>query len=91
MRATNVLHALKTKISTIVRWVREGHRIVATAQGNPTAVIRPTAVKASDLNTRLAGLAERGVVIRPAQRAIRGGPFVRKPGALERFLDDRGE
>ncbi|HWG54127.1 MAG TPA: hypothetical protein VN677_12610 [Gemmatimonadaceae bacterium] len=89
MRRTNLLHALTTKLSAIVRRIHEGHRIAV--EGNPAVVIRPTAAEASDLNARLAELVERGVVIRPAQPAIRSGLVARRPGALKRFLDDGRE
>jgi prevent-host-death family protein len=91
MRDTYSLYEAKARLFAIIRRVREGHRIVVTVHGEPAAEIHPIAAESPDLGARLAELVERGVII-PAGHPVKPlGPIARKPGALKRFLDDRGE
>lgn len=89
MRDTYSLYEAKAKLSAIVRWVREGHRVVVTVHGDPAVEMRPAVPVESGLGPRMEQLAERGILVRPASRPPRLRPVVRRPGALERFLADR--
>lgn len=89
MRDTYSLYEAKAKLSAIVRWVRDGHRVIVTVHGDPAVEIRPAVANESGLGPRMERLAERGILIRPASRPAQLRPGVRRPGALERFLGDR--
>ena len=93
MRDTYSLYDAKAKLSAIIRRVREGHSVIVTVHGEPVAEIRPAeSVAAGDgVERRLAQLAERGVLLRPEVGRGRLKPVARVPGALARFLADRGE
>lgn len=89
MRDSYSLYEAKAKLSAIIRRVREGHHVLVTVHGKPVAEIRPVEEAAADLESRLANLAERGIVIPPDRTAGALRPVTKKPGALARFLADR--
>jgi prevent-host-death family protein len=89
MRDTYSLYEAKAKLSAIVRQVREGRRVIVTLHGEPVAEIRPIAADAGGIATRLAGLADRGILVRPDRDAPPLRTVARRPGALRRFLADR--
>jgi prevent-host-death family protein len=89
MRDTYSLYETKAKLSAIIRRVREGHRVVVTVHGEPVAEIRPIEAAHGGLEHRLEELAERGVLVRPAESSSGLRAVVRRPGALARFLADR--
>ncbi len=59
-----------------------------TVHGKPAAELCPVEAADTDLENRLARLAERGIVVRRTAGA-RLEPVVRKSGALARFLAER--
>ena len=79
----------KARFSELLRKVREGRTVTITYHGNPVAEIRPLAQE-EDLDSRKASLAARGLLVRG--RGLQGklGPIAHRPGALQRFLEDRG-
>jgi len=89
MRDTFSLYEAKAKLSAIVRQVREGRSFTITLHGEPVAELRPLAKSAPDVAARADALAERGILVRPAQKRAQPGLVVRRPGALKRFLDER--
>ncbi len=89
MRDTYSLHEAKAQLSAIVRQVREGQRVYVTVHGRPVAEIRPIEAEPGDLAARLAELESRGILTRAAVRGPMPGPIARRPGALQRFLDER--
>ncbi len=89
MRDTYSLYEAKTKLSAIIRRVREGHRVVVTLHGKPVAEIRSVESASGGLEQRAAQLAERGILIRPSGTPVHPYRVVRRPGALKRFLADR--
>ncbi|HEV2641963.1 MAG TPA: type II toxin-antitoxin system prevent-host-death family antitoxin [Candidatus Elarobacter sp.] len=91
MRDTYSLYEAKARLSAIVRQVREGHSVVITVHGEPAVEIRPIAARREGTQARLDRLAERGVLVRPAQSRRSFGRVARRPGALQRFLADRDE
>ncbi|MGH7624789.1 MAG: type II toxin-antitoxin system Phd/YefM family antitoxin [Gemmatimonadaceae bacterium] len=91
MRDTYSLYEAKAKLSAIVRRVRKGHRVIVTVHGEPAVEIRPVTVEEPAIESRMAQLAERGLLIRTAHPRAPGAPVARRPGALKRFLDDRDE
>jgi prevent-host-death family protein len=81
----------KAKFSEILRQVRQGRTVRVSYRGSPVAEIRPIGGADASLARRLDRLDERGVLIRPSERAGELGAVRRRPGALERFLRDRND
>jgi len=91
MRDTYSLYEAKAKLSAIIRKVREGQAVVVTLHGEPVAEIRAISPRSAGLGARMEQLAERGIIVRNPNRAQDPRTIVKRPGALKRFLDDRGE
>ncbi len=89
MAKTYSLYEAKARLSAIIRGVRQGQRVTVTVHGVPVAEIRPVAAGRSGLEARLAALADRGVLVRPADRSAEPRAAARRPGALARFLSER--
>ena len=89
MRNTYSLYEAKSKLSAIVRMVREGHTVVVTLHGEPVVEMRPIEARSGGIEARMDDLADRGVLVRSASRRARQAVVARKPGALKRFLEDR--
>lgn len=79
----------KAHLSAIIRQVREGRSITITLHGNPVAEIRPIEATTANLESRMAALAERGILLPPDRPAALPTRTVRRQGALQRFIDDR--
>jgi prevent-host-death family protein len=88
------IYDAKAKLSALVRQVREGRSVVITVHGEPVAELRPYQKpdRPQTFAERIAELTARGEII-PAKmkpsdpRAF--PPGTPRPGALQRFLDDR--
>jgi prevent-host-death family protein len=81
----------KARFSEVLRMVREGQPVIITYRGEPVAEIRPIdAPGGSPLERRLAELERLGEIVRRERRGDMG-TVSRRPGALQRFLEDRGE
>lgn len=91
MRDTYSLYEAKSKLSAIVRQVREGHPVVVTLHGEPVVEIRALAAERQGLDAKLEQMAERGVLVRPEGARPEFRSVARRLGALTRFLDERGE
>jgi prevent-host-death family protein len=93
------LYEAKAKLSALVRQVREGQSVVITVHGEPVAELRPYVAtpRKQTLAERLAEMEARGEISPPRCSNTEYGDFLRTfqptpvPGALERFLSDRGE
>ena len=81
----------RARFSEILRQVRRGRTVRESYRGSPVAEIRPIGGAEASLARRLERLEERGVLIRPAERAGDLDVVRRRPGALERLLEDREE
>ena len=88
------LYEAKSKLSELVRQVREGGRSVTiTVHGRPVAELRPLDEARSEKTTaeRHAELERAGLIHRvegkPGRNRFPLG--VRRPGALKRFLEER--
>ena len=91
MRDTYSLYEAKAKLSAIVRQVKEGHSVIVTLHGEPAVEIRAVAAPRKGIDARLEQMAERGVLLRAAEPRPEFKAVASRPGALKRFLADRGE
>ncbi|WP_419860545.1 type II toxin-antitoxin system Phd/YefM family antitoxin [Candidatus Palauibacter sp.] len=91
MRLLYSTYEAKARFSEVLRHVREGKTVTISYRGDPVAEIRPLRRESTDLEERLADLERRGILSpRPKDpKPIELGTPV--PGALKRFLADRGE
>jgi prevent-host-death family protein len=89
MKETYSLYEAKARLSSLVRMVREGRRIVITVHGQPAAELRPIEPAEPGIAGRMAELTARGVLTPPAgpEAPLHPGPM--RPGALKRFLESR--
>lgn len=91
MESVYSTYEAKTKFSELLRKVRQGGRVVITFHGQPVAEIRPIESSPETFEERLARLEREGQIspaaIPPASGAWK--PIAHRPGALQRFLDDR--
>lgn len=78
----------KARFSEVLRRVREGRSVTVTYQGEPVAEIRPLN-RSGGTSARMEWLRSRGVLTAPERGPRRFGVVAPRPGALERFLDDR--
>ena len=91
MNLTLSTYEAKARFSEVMRLVREGRTVHISYHGKPVAEIRPIQrEKKKTLEEHLDDLERRGLVSPPAEPGpFRPGPVVRRPGALQRFLDER--
>lgn len=89
MAKTYSIYEAKARFSEILRQVREGQTVTVSYHGRPVAEIRPIEQDRT-LEERLDDLERRGMLVRQAgKRKLR--PVAKRPGALRRFLEDRGD
>ena len=81
----------KARFSEVLRHVREGRTVTISYRGDPVAEIRPLRDRPPRLEKRLAELERQGALTPAPKNREPMMPGKRVPGALERFLADRGE
>jgi prevent-host-death family protein len=81
----------KAKLSEILRKVERGQTVVISRHGTPVAEVRPVRNASTRIEQRIAELTARGVIVPSSSRPGRWAPVAHRPGALQRFLDERGE
>jgi len=79
----------KARLSELLRKVRAGQVVTLTHRGEPVAELRPIHPSGSKLEDRLTQLTNQGVLQRAASRVAQPAEVMGKPGALQRFLQDR--
>ena len=81
----------KARFSEVMRLVREGRTVTITYRGVPVGEIRPIERQAGGVEEHFADLEKRGLLIpcREPRVPLLAGPAI--PGALARFLRERGE
>lgn len=87
-RDTFSTYEAKARFSEVLRRVREGRTVTVTYQGEPVAEIRPLD-RSVGTAARMEWLRGRGVLSGPTSRSRKFDLVARRPGALQRFLDDR--
>ena len=88
MHLTYSTYEAKARFSEVMRLVREGRTVQISYHGKPVAEIRPIEEKKT-LEEHLDELERRGVIVPARDRNAPIEPFANRPGALQRFLDDR--
>ena len=80
----------RARFSEIIRLVRDGRTVTVSYRGEPVAKIRPIPERSATIEQKLDDLERRGVLVGPREPRVpfEGGVYV--PGALERFLEERG-
>lgn len=81
----------KARFSHVLRQVREGKTVTITYRGKPVVEIRTIRRSPDSMESRLDDLEQRGILVRSGKPREPMKPVVRRPGALERFLVERGE
>ena len=89
MSETYSTYEAKAKLSEILRKVRAGKTIRISHRGEPVAEVRPIRQTEESLEERLVELVQRGALVRTVRSKEVLAPVEKKPGALERFLEDR--
>lgn len=90
MQLIYTTYQAKARFSEVMRLVREGRTVQVSYHGKPVAEIRPIEAKKKSIEEHFDDLERRGIVSPPADPgAFLPGPVVHRPGALQRFLDER--
>ncbi len=91
MRPVYTTYEAKARFSELLRMVREGASVTVTYRGKPVAEVRPIKSESDSVAEHFDKLEQLGVLVRaenPNSPLTVGLP---KPGALQRFLDERDE
>ncbi len=89
MNLTLSTYEAKARFSEVIRLVREGRTVRISYHGKPVAEIRPIEGKKKTLEEHLDDLERRGIVSPARNRNAPLEPIAHRPGALQRFLDER--
>ncbi len=89
MNLTFSTYEAKARFSEVIRMVREGRTVHISYHGKPVAEIRPIEAKKKTLEEHLAELERRGVIVPAKDPNAPIEPIAHRPGALQRFLDER--
>ena len=86
------IYEAKARFSEVIRQVREGKPVTVSYRGEPVAEIRPIENdQRQTIEERLAELKRAGVIVDSTLPKQLLKPVARRPGALARFLAERGE
>ncbi|MCY4550392.1 MAG: type II toxin-antitoxin system prevent-host-death family antitoxin [Defluviicoccus sp.] len=92
MALTYSIYEAKARFSEVIRRVREGRVVTISYRGEPVAEIRPLERQPRQTTEeRLDELRRRGALVPAANPRQPFRPVARRPGALARFLAERGE
>jgi len=91
MSITYSAYDAKARFSEVLRQVRDGKTVTVSYRGKPVAEIRAIRESRETIEARLDDLERQGILIRSSgpRKPLRS--VVRRPGALKRFLAERGE
>ena len=85
------IYDAKARFSELIRKVREGRTVMVSYRGEPVAEIRPVGEAGSELARRLNMREGLGILVGGDERQGELRPAAQKPGALQRFLDERDD
>ena len=92
MALTYSIYEAKARFSEVIRQVREGRIVTVSYRGEPVAEIRSIRrQREPTLDERLKDLERSGSLVRSTVPREAFRPVERRPGALARFLAERGE
>ncbi len=92
MALTYSIYEAKARFSEVIRRVREGRVVTISYRGEPVAEIRPLERQPKQTTEeRMDELRRRGALVPAANPRQTFRPVARRPGALARFLAERGE
>ena len=80
----------KTRFSEVLRKVRDGKTVTVSYRGKPVAEIRAIRESPEMIEARLDHLERQGILVRSGEPRRLMKAVVRRPGALARFLAERG-
>ena len=81
----------KARFSEVLRQVRDGKTVTVSYRGKPVAEIRAIRDSPATIEARLDDLERQGVLVRSTEPRTPMKAVERRPGALKRFLAERGE
>ena len=81
----------KARFSEVLRQVRDGKTVTVSYRGKPVAEIRAIRDSPATIEARLDDLERQGVLVRSIEPRTPMKAVERRPGALKRFLSERGE
>ena len=81
----------KARFSEVLRQVRDGKTVTVTYRGKPVAEICAIRKSRETIDARLDTLERHGVLVGSEKPRRPMKPVARRPGALKRFLAERGE
>ena len=85
------IYEAKAKFSELIRRVRQGGTVIVSHHGKPVAEIRPIEPPDVGIRERIERLEKRGVLQPPSDPEAPLEGVASRPGALQRFLDERQE
>ena len=92
MNLTYSIYEAKARFSEVIRQVREGRTVTVSYRGEPVAEIRSIRrQREPTLDERLKDLERSGSLVQSTVPRETFRPVERRPGALARFLAERGE
>ena len=91
MALTYSIYEAKARFSEVIRQVREGKTVTVSYRGEPVAEIRSIQQQELTLDERLKDLERSGSLVPSTIPRRTFQPVERRPGALSRFLTERGE
>ena len=89
MNLTYSTYEAKARFSEVIRLVREGRTVQISYHGKPVAEIRPIEERKKSIEEHFDDLERRGIVSPAADPNAPIEPIAHRPGALQRFLDER--
>ncbi len=79
----------KARFSEILRKVRQGNRVLITYRGREVAEIKPIEQEDKSMGEKLQELRDKGILSGRPTRRPPIKPVAKRPGALQRFLEER--
>ncbi len=90
MHTTYSASDAKRRFSEVLRQVRDGKTVTVSYRGKPVAEIRAIRESPETMEARLDDLEQQGILVGSGEPRRPMTPMERRPGALKRFLAERG-
>lgn len=89
MADTYSTYEAKARFSEILRKVRQGEHVYITYRGHEVAEIKPVEQKERTTEQKIQELRDKRILSGPVDRLAPLKPIAKRPGALQRFLEER--